>query len=81
MSVIVLKSALKDIAKLDNKMRDRIFNAIKRLARGEIKPNKLKGDDKGYKIPVGKYRILWKYKKEDITISRVKLRKEVYRNL
>jgi mRNA-degrading endonuclease RelE of RelBE toxin-antitoxin system len=81
MEVIILKSALDDIGSLESNVRDRIFKTIEKLSKGEIKPKNLSGNDKGYKIKAGKYRIIWKYKKEKIVITRVGARKEVYRNL
>ncbi|HPZ07493.1 MAG TPA: type II toxin-antitoxin system RelE/ParE family toxin [Candidatus Eremiobacteraeota bacterium] len=81
MPVIISKSAQKDIVKLDEKIRNRIFKAIDKLEQGIIKPDRLQGCDKGYKVKVGKYRILWKYKDGNIEIAKVKLRKIVYRNL
>jgi mRNA interferase RelE/StbE len=82
MSVVILKSALKDIAKLDEKMRERVLKAMERLKKGNIKQGKLQGYDKSYKIKVGKYRVVFEIDpKGNIVITRVKLRKIVYRNL
>lgn len=82
MSVVILKSALKDIAKLDEKMRERVLKAIERLKKGNIKQGKLQGYDKSYKIKVSKYRVVFEIDpKGNIVITRVKLRKIVYRNL
>lgn len=82
MPVIITEPAFNDIAKLDNKTRKRIYKAIEKLWKGGIRPNKLKGADKGYKVKVGKYRIIWKYDdKGNIRIDKVKLRNVAYRNL
>jgi mRNA-degrading endonuclease RelE of RelBE toxin-antitoxin system len=80
--VIITEPAFDDIAKLDNTTRKRVYKAIEKLSKGISRPDKLKGEGKGYKVKVGRYRIVWKYDdKGNIRIGKVKLRKIVYRNL
>jgi len=82
MPVVITEPAFDDIARLDNETRARIYKAIEKLYRGEIKPVRLKGEERGFKVKVGKYRILWKYdEKGNIRIGSVKSRKDAYRNL
>jgi mRNA-degrading endonuclease RelE of RelBE toxin-antitoxin system len=80
--VIITDLAFDDIEKLDKDTRKRVYKAIESLSKGITRPNKLKGKGNGYKVKVGKYRIVWKYNKEGkIRIDKVKLRKNVYRKL
>jgi len=82
MSVIYTRPAEKDIEKLDNKTRARIYNTIDKIQKSTIKQGKLQGYESSYKVKVGKYRIVFEIDpKSNIVIYRVKLRKEVYRNL
>ncbi|HPZ10428.1 MAG TPA: type II toxin-antitoxin system RelE/ParE family toxin [Candidatus Eremiobacteraeota bacterium] len=82
MPVIILKSALKDIEKLDEKTRERVLKALDKLKKGKIRPGKLQGYDKCYKVKVGKWRVIFEIDlKGNIVVTRVRLRKEVYRNM
>jgi len=82
MPVIYTRSAEKDIAKLEKKIRVRVYKAIEKIEKGIIRQSKLQGNDKSYKVKVGKYRVVFEIdRKGNIVITRVKLRKIVYRNL
>ncbi len=80
--VVILKSAQKDIDKLDDNIRKKILKALDRLKKGNIRQGKLQGYDKCYKVKVGKYRVVFEInQKGECVVTRVKLRKVVYRNL
>jgi mRNA interferase RelE/StbE len=80
--VIIPKYALKELAKIDKKNQQLIFNKIKDLEQGIFAHDKaLKGKHQGkFRKRAGNYRIV--YLKENdillITIIRVAHRKEVY---
>ncbi len=80
MPVIYTEKAEKDIEKLENKIRNRVYKAIEKIEKGIIRRGKLKGQDNSYKIRVGKYRVIFDIDREgNILIIRIKLRKDVYR--
>ena len=80
-TVKISDSAFNDISKLDVKIRARVYKAIEKLSKEIIKPKKLKGKEKGFKVKIGKYRILWDYTGKDINILKVGPRKNIYRNI
>ncbi|MBR0381868.1 MAG: type II toxin-antitoxin system RelE/ParE family toxin [Eubacterium sp.] len=81
MKTIVLKSALKDIKKLDSKVKERIKKAIENLPSGDIKA--LKGHKDIYRLRIGKYRVIFEYDKVNKTfiIYSVRPRGNAYNDL
>ena len=67
MQTLYSKTALKFLAKLEKKQRERIKSAIIGLTskppQGDIKP--LQGYDEVYRLRVGSYRIIYKYTVEN----------------
>ena len=82
MRLIITQRAEKDLAKLDNKTRQRIIMALDRMVENpnaaDIK--KLKGISERWRLRVGDYRVLLEITGKEITIYalRVKHRREVY---
>lgn len=81
-SVVIAKTAKKEIANLDSNTQERIFNALSDLQETPRPQHskKLKGD-LGYRVRVGDYRIL--YTIEDsvkiVGVYKVGHRRDVYR--
>ena len=81
MKVIVRKSAIKDLKKIDNSQRDKIKKAVASL---EGYPNlsqikHLTNFSPKYRLRVGNYRILFDVEDDLIVVARIMHRKESYR--
>jgi mRNA interferase RelE/StbE len=78
----IKKSAKKDLDTLDEKTYIRIDRNIQRLKNDPFPRGvrKLRGEENGYRIREGKYRILYEVDQENntIVIYRIKLRKAAY---
>ena len=84
MKLNLSRSAQKDLDKLPNEIAFRISNKIFELIDNPYLYGSQKlGEDKGYRIKIGDYRIVYTINKEnkEVTIIRVRHRKEVYRKL
>jgi mRNA interferase RelE/StbE len=71
--------ALADLEKLPKRIADQIMRKITRLEhglQGDIK--RLHGDDAGYRLRSGDYRILFDVDGEKILIQKIGNRKDVY---
>ncbi len=78
MKLIYAKAAVKTIAQLDAKAKQRIKKAIEAIPEGDIKP--LKGHDSLYRLRVGDRRIVFSYIDEDtVLIEKVAPRGDVYK--
>ena len=82
MKLILLKSAQKELDDLDDKIALRISNKILALKGNPFGGNskKLTGD-KGYRIRIGDYRVVYTINKESQIILIIKIghRREIYR--
>jgi len=74
-----LKSALKSLLEYDKTTGKRLVEAINAIPKGDIK--KLQGvkNPPLYRLRVGKYRIVYSICEEDIVISKVDTRGDVYK--
>jgi len=79
--IIWTRKAKKDLMKLPKDLQERILKALReldRFDRGDVKP--LVGDMKGYfRLRVGEWRVLFRYKGQDIEVERVLHRRDAYR--
>ena len=83
MKVIVMKSAKKDIKKLDRDTRKRVEQEIKLLRQGKAPITALSGHRDSGKIKAGNYRVRYDIDRKEklIKITEVILRKDAYRDL
>lgn len=79
MEILITKTAVKDIKKLDTPTRERILNSIYKLPFGDVK--RLQGCDKYCRLRVGNFRVIYSLDSETITISAVLPRGEVYKHI
>ena len=79
------KSALRELADLEKKLRERILSVIETLSSDPTPPQaiKLKGNLPLWRIRVGSYRVLYEIKDDVFMVYVIKVahRKEVYQNL
>ncbi|MDR3263642.1 MAG: type II toxin-antitoxin system RelE/ParE family toxin [Clostridiales bacterium] len=80
MEIRLLRSASKYIAKLNEPIKSKILDGIKKLEndppQGDIKT--LSGQD-GYRLRIGNYRILFEIRNNNIEISNIGLRGQIYK--
>ncbi|OQA15235.1 MAG: Plasmid stabilization system protein [bacterium ADurb.Bin363] len=83
MKVIVMKSAKKDMKKLDRDTRKKIEKEIRLLRQGTARITALSGHRDSGKIKVGNYRVRYDIDRKEklIKITEVILRKDAYRDL
>ena len=75
------EEALDDLKKLPRNLREMIFNAVERFeASGSGDVKKLKGFN-AYRLRVGKYRVIFKMKRDIIFVVRVLKGEDVYDDL
>ncbi|MDR3602585.1 MAG: type II toxin-antitoxin system RelE/ParE family toxin [Desulfosporosinus sp.] len=82
MKVIVTKQAQKDLAKLSEEIRQRVYAELSKFAeRKVVDLKKLVGKSDLFRIRVGNYRVLISVSKETITVYalRVLHRRDTYR--
>jgi len=81
--VKISKEAKKDIKNLDSKIRSKVKKVVNKLRNKNINISKLSGKGNQWKIRIGNYRMIIEICKEEdlIRVRRVKLRKDVYRNI
>jgi len=82
-SVEITKSAIKELAALDSRMRARIRKAVEDLKEGSVLKNpkrvlKLSGEPDRYRMRVGKYRIIFRLSGRQIIIERIASRGKAY---
>lgn len=82
-SLLIKKSAAKELEEIPKKDRLLVIGKIQALAKDPRPPNskKLSGDDK-YRIRQGNYRILYEIDDDKIIVTVVKIgdRKDIYRH-
>jgi len=80
MKFIFLKSAEKTLKSYDKPIQINIAKAISRLPDGDIK--KLQGNKKLplYRLRVGKYRIVFELNTDEIVITKIDSRGDIYKN-
>lgn len=79
MDILITKTAIKNIKKLDTPARERILIGIYKLPFGDVK--RLQGYDKYYRLRIGDFRIIYSLDGETITILAVLPRGEVYKHI
>jgi mRNA interferase RelE/StbE len=81
MKINIRKSAVRDLRKIDYKIKDRIHSAISELQNFPNISNikKLTNFEPAYRLRVGDYRILFDVSEDRIEIGRVLQRKESYK--
>ena len=81
--VQLLKSADRDIRKIDKQQIRRILDAIRSLAEDPFpkQHKKLTGSESGYRLRVGDYRVIYEVDKTKVTIEifYIRHRRDVYR--
>lgn len=82
MNISFVKSAEKELLKLDKSLAKRILDKIYLLGNDPYGQNSQKlGGGKGYRIRIGDYRVVYIVDKtaKEVTIVRIRHRREVYR--
>ena len=79
MEILITKTAVKNIKKLDTLTRERILNSIYKLPFGDVK--RLQGYDNYYRLRIGDFRVIYSLANETITILSVLPRGEVYKHI
>ncbi len=79
MEIILTKTAIKSMKRLDAVTRNRVLAAINKLPFGDVK--KLKGMDSHFRLRVGNLRVLYIVDNDRILIDNVLPRGEAYKNL
>jgi len=81
MKINIRKSAIKDLKKIDNKIKNRIHSGILTLENFPDVANckKLTNFEPAYRLRIGDYRILFDVFTDEIFIGRVLHRKESYK--
>ena len=78
MNISYSKAAVKAIAAMDKKTKQRIKNAIEGIPQGDIKP--LQGSSTLYRLRVGNWRIVFSYPDSgELLIERIAPRGDVYK--
>ncbi len=79
----ILKSADKDIRKIDKRYIRPVFDAIRALSENPFPPQckKLKGSESSYRLRVGSYRILYEidFQEKMIMVSHIRHRQDGYK--
>lgn len=84
MKIDLVKSAEKELLRLDKKTGEIILSKIKLLAKNPYGQDSQKlGGGKGYRIRFGDYRIIYAIDKKSktITVARIRHRKDAYKKL
>lgn len=76
MEIVYSKQAIKFLSKQNIFVRERIINAVKRIPNGDIK--KLQGRS-GYRLRIGKYRVIFDNDGRIILIEKIDNRGDVYK--
>ena len=82
MNISFVKSAEKELLKIDKNLAKRIFDKIHLLGNDPYGQSSEKlGGGKGYRIRIGDYRIVYTIDKtaKEITVIRIRHRRDVYR--
>lgn len=82
MKIFFVKSAENELLNLDKKLAKRILDKINLLASNPYGQNSQKlGGDKGYRIRMGDYRVVYTVDKtaKKVTVIKIRHRRDVYR--
>ena len=78
MNIFYSKAAVKAIANMDAKQKQRIKAAIEGIPAGDIKP--LRGSNSLYRLRVGQWRIIFSYPEDGaLLVSKIAPRGEAYK--
>ena len=77
MKITILKKGKKFLTSLPQSERERIAEAIFALPNGDIKP--LKGTDGGFRLRVGKWRIVYQMTADEFIIRDIGSRGDIYK--
>ena len=78
MYIVYSKAAVKTIAAMDRKTKQRIKEAVENIPGGDIKP--LRGSSTLYRLRIGNWRIVFSYpNSETVLIDRIAPRGDVYK--
>ena len=82
-TLVYTNRAYKDIKRLDQKLKKRIGNALKRFENDPISHATKLTDPKlgSYRFRIGDYRVIFDIEGEDIVILRIGHRRDIYRKL
>ena len=82
-TLVYTNRAYKDIKRLDQKLKKRIGNALKRFENDPIMHATKLTDPKlgSYRFRIGDYRVIFDIEGEDIVILRIGHRRDIYRKL
>ena len=82
-TLVYTNRAFKDIQRLDQKLKNRIGNALKRYEHDPMKhATKLTDPKLGtYRFRIGDYRVIFDIEGEDLVILRIGHRRDIYRKL
>ena len=84
MTIFFVKSAEKELLKLDKKLAERILTKISLLESDPFGQNSQKlGGGKGYRIRIGGYRVVYTLDKAAKTVTIIKIghRRDVYKQI
>lgn len=79
MEILITKTAVKNIKKLDTPTRERIISSIYKLPFGDVK--RLQGYNNYYRLRVEDFRVIYSLDGEAITVLAVLPRGEVYNHI
>lgn len=79
MKIHITKTAIKEIKRLDVPTRERVLDGIKKLPDGDVK--RLQGYMKYYRLRIGNLRIIYSVENNNIIVSAVLPRGEVYKHI
>ena len=77
MKVVILKIARKYLERLPKEHQQRISDAILNLPKGDVLP--LGGKPGGFRLRVGKWRVLYQLTDDKITIRNIGTRGDIYK--
>jgi len=80
MKFTFLKSAEKTLRSYDNPTQINIAKAISRLPNGDIKKLQGKKNLPLYRLRVGKYRVVFELNTDEIVITKIDSRGDIYKN-
>jgi len=78
MKISFSKTFEKQFLKYDKKLQKRVFEAIKKLPKGDVKRLTSKEEPPIFRLRVGKFRILF-YMEEEIKILKMDSRGQIYK--
>lgn len=79
MEILISKTAVKNIKKLDVPTRERVLNGIYKLPFGDVK--RLQGYNNYFRLRIGDFRVIYTISENTITVMAVLPRGEVYKHI